>query len=329
MGRRLATRSFGNGSDIIDFMRVAVIDLGTNTFNLLIVDVLAAGQYHTIFNTKIAVKIGEGAMIAGKLLPGPIQRAKNALVEYLQIIEQHSCEKTLAFATSGIRSTSNGAEFVSEVKTELGLEIKVIDGMEEARLIYEGVNLAIPFGDKPMLIMDIGGGSTEFIIADKTGVLWMKSYRLGISRILQMLEPNDPLQPSDFKKLDELFSEQLQELLQNCRGYGVKTLIGSSGSFDSFIEMIWAEEGTPKVASSVVSEEFDLTELKELHDRLITYDYQTRKAIPGLVEMRVDTIHMASYMVQWILAINGLERLLLSSYALKEGVLHQVMENRI
>lgn len=310
-------------------MRVAVIDLGTNTFNLLIVDVLASGKYQAIFNTKIAVKIGEGAMIAGKLLPEPMQRAKNALAEYLQIIEQHNCEKTLAFATSGIRSTSNGAEFVAVVKSELGLEIKVIDGMEEARLIYEGVNLAIPFGDEPMLIMDIGGGSTEFIIADKTGVLWMKSYRLGISRILQMLEPNDPLQPSDFEKLDSLFSEQLQELLQKCREFAVKTLIGSSGSFDSFIEMIWAEKEIPKLASSVVSEEFDLTELKELHDRLITYDYQTRKTIPGLVEMRVDTIHMASYMVQWILAINGLERLLLSSYALKEGVLHQVMENRI
>lgn len=310
-------------------MRVAVIDLGTNTFNLLIVDVLPAGHYQTVFNTKIAVKIGEGAMIAGKLLPEPIQRAKSALAEYLEIIKQHNCEKTLAFATSGVRSTSNGAEFVAEVKSELGLDIKVIDGMEEARLIYEGVNLAIPFGDEPMLIMDIGGGSTEFIIADRTGVLWMKSYRLGISRVLQMLEPNDPLQKSDFRNLDELFSEQLPELLRNCRKFGVKTLIGSSGSFDSFIEMIWAEKGTPKLASSVVSEELDLNELKQLHDRLITCDYETRKAIPGLVEMRVDTIHLASYMVQWILSLNGLERLLLSSYALKEGVLHQVMEDRI
>lgn len=310
-------------------MRVAVIDLGTNTFNLLVVDVSPDGQYQTVFNTKRAVKIGEGAMIAGKLLPEPMQRAKTALAEYLQIIEQHNCEKTLAFATSGIRSTSNGAEFVAEVKSELGLEIKVIDGMEEARLIYEGVNLAIPFGDEPMLIMDIGGGSTEFIIADKTGVLWMKSYRLGISRILQMLEPNDPLQPSDFEKLDSLFSEQLRELLKKCREFGVKTLIGSSGSFDSFIEMIWAEKGIPQLANSVIREEFKLDELKQLHSRLITLDYAARKVIPGLVEMRVDTIHLASYMVQWILVSNGLERLLLSSYALKEGVLHQVMENRM
>ena len=310
-------------------MRVAVIDLGTNTFNLLIVDVAEGGEYHAVFNTKVAVKIGEGAMIAGKLLTEPMLRAKKALSEYLNIITKHNCQKTLAFATSGIRSTSNGADFVSEVKAELGLEIKVIDGLEEASLIYEGVDLAIPFGEEPMLIMDIGGGSTEFIIANQTGVLWMKSYRLGISRILQMLEPQDPVLSSDLNNLDKLFSEQLSELLDNCQKHRIKTLIGSSGSFDSFIEMIWAEQGSNKLANSVVREEFNLTELNELHSKLITADFYTRKAIPGLVEMRVDTIHLASFMVQWVISNCRLERLLLSSYALKEGVLHRVIDNRI
>lgn len=310
-------------------MRVAVIDLGTNTFNLLIVDVQGKGDYRTVFNTKLAVKIGEGAMIKGFLLPEPMQRAKNALKEYQDIIAQHHCERTLAFATSGIRSTSNGADFVKEVKAELGLDISVIDGLEEAKLIYEGVDLAISFDAEPMLIMDIGGGSTEFIIADESGVLWMKSYRLGISRILQMLEPSDPITDEDIEDLNGLFAEQLSELLENCRKYGVRTLIGSSGSFDSFIEMIWSEKGSSKLASSVIREEFDLRELKALHDKLIHADYSTRKAVPGLVEMRVDTIHLASYMVQWVLGNCGLERLLLSSFALKEGVLHRVMENRI
>jgi exopolyphosphatase/guanosine-5'-triphosphate,3'-diphosphate pyrophosphatase len=310
-------------------MRVAVIDLGTNTFNLLIVDVSSSGEYHSVFNTKIATKIGEGAMIAGKLLPIPMQRAKDALAEYLEIIEKHKCEKTLAFATSGIRSTSNGADFVAEVKSELGLEIKTIDGLEEAKLIYEGVDLAIPFGDEPMLIMDIGGGSTEFIIADKTGVLWMKSYQLGISRVMQMIETNDPVSDSDILNLNNLFEAQLPELIEKCNEFGVKTLIGSSGSFDSFIEMIWIAKGESKLASSVKQDEFNLEEVKSLHDRLIAYDYKTRKAIPGLVEMRVDTIHLASHMVQWVLNHCGLDRLLLSSYALKEGVLHRVMENRL
>lgn len=310
-------------------MRVAVIDLGTNTFNLLIVDVDENRHHQSVFNTKIAVKIGEGAMTKGLLQPEPMARGKKALGEYLEIISEHKCDKTFAFATSGIRSTSNGHVFVEEVKSELGLDINVIDGDEEAQLIYEGVDLAVKFEEEPMVIMDIGGGSTEFIIADENGVLWKKSYLLGISRVLQMLEPNDPVQPIDIENLNQLFEKELAELIANCKKFGVKTLIGSSGSFDSFMEMIWAEKGISRLASSVVSEEFDLQELKELHERLITYDYNTRKAIPGLVEMRVDTIHLASYMVQWVMQKCSLERLLLSSYALKEGVLHRVMDHRI
>lgn len=307
-------------------MTVAIIDLGTNTFNLLIAEVKADGKFETHVNTKRAVKIGEGAMTAGKLLPKPMQRAKNALAEYLEIIAKHGCERTVAFATSGIRSTSNGADFVAQVKSELGLEIETIDGLKEAELIYEGVDLAIPFGDEPMLIMDIGGGSTEFAIANKNGVLWLKSYRLGISRVLQMLEPTDPVSESDIQNLNNLFEEQLTELVAKCAEFGVKTLIGSSGSFDSFIEMIWAEKGNFKLANSVISEEFNLDELQQLHQKLIRFDFDKRKDIPGLVEMRVDTIHLASYMVQWVLSRCSLERLLLSSYAMKEGILHQAIQ---
>ena len=235
----------------------------------------------------------------------------------------------MAFATSGIRSTKNGADFVQNIKEDLGLIINIIDGDEEAELIYEGVDLAIPFGNEPMVVMDMGGGSTEFIIADNSGVLWKKSYKLGISRILQMLEPQDPPAQEDFKNLDALFNDRLAELKEQCNHHGVKTMVGSSGSFDSFIEMLWVEDGFNQLASSVVCEEFDLSRLRALHEKLIGYDYHTRKEIPGLVEMRVDTIHLASYFVQWVMANCALERLLLSSYALKEGVLHRALENRI
>ncbi len=310
-------------------MRVAIIDLGTNTFNLLIVDIGVIGQFQSVYNTKSAVKIGEGALVAGKLLPKPMARGKKALAEYQKIAKDHGCDKIFAFATSGIRSTSNGTDFVSVIKKDLDLEISVIDGNEEAQLIYEGVDLAIKFEADPVVIMDIGGGSTEFIIANNAGVLWKKSYKLGISRILQIIKPSDPLTEEDLRSFDQLLAEQLTDLLEQCRLQGVKTLIGSSGSFDSFIEIIWAQEGTPKLANSVVREEFNLNELKSLHSRLVSFNYAERKAIPGLVEMRVDTIHLASHLVQWVLHNCGLERLLLSTYALKEGVLHRVMEDRL
>lgn len=312
----------------LSLMRLAVIDLGTNTFNLLIVDV--NGKNHTVvFNAKRAVKIGEGALVSGKLLPAPIQRGKATLSEYQGLIVEHKCDKTFAFATSGIRSTSNGQNFVDEVKAEIGIDINIIDGDEEAQLIYDGVDLAIPFGDKPSVVIDIGGGSTEFIIADKSGVLWKKSYKLGISRILQILEPSNPVKPADLQRLDELLSKELAELITNCAKLNVKTMVGSSGSFDSFAEMLWAQKGISKTTKEIVSDEFDLNEISQLHTSLITSDWTTRSQIPGLVEMRVETIHLASFLVQWTLEKCSLERLLLSTYALKEGVVHRVMENRL
>ena len=309
-------------------MRLAVIDLGTNTFNLLIVDFNEQGMFSPVFNTKKAVKIGEGALIKNMLQPEPMVRGMSALSEYLQIIDEHNCERTVAFATSGIRSTQNGGEFVSNVKSELGLTINVIDGDEEAQLIYEGVDLAVKFDQQPMVVMDIGGGSTEFIIANQSGVLWKRSNKLGISRILQMLEPQDPLTQADFKNLDELFEDRLQELKEQCKIHEVKTMVGSSGSFDSFIEMLWAEDGVMRDAGSVVTEEFNLERVLQLHNKLTSLDFDRRKEIPGLVLMRVESIHLASYMVQWVMENCGLERLLLSSYALKEGVLHRALENR-
>ncbi len=310
-------------------MRLAVIDLGTNTFNLLIVDVDPSGKYQAVYRTKVAVKIGEGGMNQGKLQPEPIARGKKALTEYMRLIANYHCDKTFAFATSGIRSTSNGGQFVSEVKEEIGLEINVIDGDEEAELIFEGVDLAVSFSKEPMLIMDIGGGSTEFIIADETGVLWKKSYPLGVSRVLQKLQPADPINRSDLQKLDDLLMEELAGLLEECRRHKVATMVGSSGSFDSFVEMMWAEDGIIRSTNDIVSAPIDLAALNQLHQKLIVMNTPERMKVPGLVEMRVDTIHLASYMVHWVLENCGLERLLLSSYALKEGVLNRFMHNRL
>jgi exopolyphosphatase/guanosine-5'-triphosphate,3'-diphosphate pyrophosphatase len=308
--------------------RCAIIDLGTNTFNLLIVDVVT-DNYKVVLNTKMAVKIGEGAMIKNELQPEPMHRAKAALRQHLSTISEYACQKTYAFATSAIRSAKNGSQFVSEVKNELGLEVRVISGDEEAQLIYEGVNLAIPFGTEPMLIMDIGGGSTEFIIANSEGVKWKRSYDLGISRLLQILTPSDPVTATDLEKFDAFLSTELPEMMDQCANWKVRALIGSSGSFDSFIEMIWASKGIDRLAKDVVSDEFNLHELKALNDRLIGMGFDQRKAIPGLVEMRVDTIHLASHMVQWVMQQCQLERLLLSTYALKEGVLHRIMKNTL
>lgn len=310
-------------------MRAAIIDMGTNTFNLLIADVDATKHsFHVLHSAKHAVKIGDGGITQGVISNAAIERAMLALSDYAAIIANYECQHVLAFGTSAMRDATNASVLVQRVKLELGIDVAIIDGMEEAQLIVEGVRLALPLGQHPVLIMDIGGGSTEFIIANQEQVFWKESYRLGVSRIRQMLPLSDPMTTANISALDQLLLSELAELPALCLTHGVQTLVGSSGSFDSFFEMITAANGKLQDANSVLSASFDNEELLALHLKLMRLSNAERSVMPGLVQMRVDTIHIASHMVQWTMASCNLSAVMLSTYALKEGVLHRIMSGQ-
>src|ERR1051325_1265268 len=160
-------------------MRIAIIDLGTNTFNLLVADVMSRGEFKTIFSTKIAVKLGEGGIGRRTIVPAAFDRGINALRSHRAIIDKLKAQKIIAFATSAIRSAQNGAKFVAAAKKEAGVEIQVSPGEGEAELIAAGVRLALDIGEAPALILDIGGGSNECIIATRDTILWKQSFEMG------------------------------------------------------------------------------------------------------------------------------------------------------
>jgi exopolyphosphatase / guanosine-5'-triphosphate,3'-diphosphate pyrophosphatase len=310
-------------------LRIAIIDLGTNTFNLLLADVDAAARtFRAVHSEKMAVKLGEGGLTDGLIRPEPLQRAKDALIAYMAEVQRQGCDRVLAFGTSAMRDARNSDALTRWARTELDLDIAIISGEEEARLITEGVRMAVPMDHRPALIMDIGGGSTEFIIANATEVFWQRSYQLGISRVRQMLLPADPVTRADLAAFDRLLAGELDGMVQQCLRHGVTTMVGSSGSFDSFIEMIWASKGIVCLSNEVLTVRFDMNDLRALNIRLLSMDFNQRIAVPGLVEMRVDTIHLASHMVQWVVGRCSISEVLLSTYALKEGVIHRVMQGR-
>ena len=156
-------------------MRIAIIDLGTNTFNILIVKVNSAKTPTKLYQSKISVKLGEGGINKNFIEPVPFQRGIEAMKTYKDIMQRNAVDKVFAFATSAIRTASNGNEFVTKVKEETGIEVTMISGDKEAELIYYGVRNALELTDDNSLIIDIGGGSTEFIIANKNKIFWKQS----------------------------------------------------------------------------------------------------------------------------------------------------------
>jgi exopolyphosphatase/guanosine-5'-triphosphate,3'-diphosphate pyrophosphatase len=308
-------------------MKIAVLDLGTNTFHLLIVNVNHNGNFKKVFKSKVVVNLGEGAINEKRIAEKPFQRGIDALKHYSEIISKYKPQRIVAYATSGIRSARNGKKFIAAVKKGTGIEINVISGAREAELIYYGVRESIRMGEEKNLIIDIGGGSTEFIIANGKKIFWKKSFDIGASRLLEHFKPSDPFKPSEIKKLESYLSKILLPVGKALKKYPVQSLVGSSGSFDTFAEMIGWKYHRKDVLKNVETYHFNMKEYFSLHSTLLKSTTAERMKMKGLVKMRVDMIVVASICTNLVLKKYGLKHLMLSKSALKEGALWEVINN--
>ncbi len=307
-------------------IRIAVLDLGTNTFHLLITDVFPDRTKKTVFKSKMVVKLGEGGIHQNFIGERPFKRGIRALKHYSEIIKETKVNEVFAFATSAIRSAINGQDFTDTAFRMTGIRVNVIKGEEEARLICLGVRECIPLSDQPVLIMDIGGGSTEFIIANKDEIYARHSFNIGAARLLEVFKPSDPITAEELKKVELFLSEQLAELDESMSKYKANRLIGSSGSFDTFAEMIGYRFHHRNVLKNSKSYEYELSEYCELHELLLYSTASQRKRMKGLIKMRVDMIVLASICTKFILHRYEINEMSLSKFALKEGALWEIIE---
>ena len=226
--------------------REAVIDLGTNTFNLLIAEV-NDGELNCIYNDKLPVLLGMGGINQGIIVKAAMERAKDALQRFCNSCKEYNVVSITGVGTSALRAASNAQELVDYAKRELDFTIEIVSGEREAELIYKGVKLSYSFS-KPGVIMDIGGGSTEFIGADNSGVQWAKSLNIGVSRIFQQLDQPEEFTVEHIQKIRAFLDEKGGAYFRE-RQSGL--LIGASGSFETLYEMVFLSEfpATNKVVS--------------------------------------------------------------------------------
>lgn len=283
------------------------------------------GQFRVIDKEKIPVKLGEGGINNDVIAHSPFLRGLKAMKTHKARIDRFEVDKTLAFATSAIRSASNGKDFVKKVKAETGLEINVISGDREAELIYYGVRQALDLGSEKVLIMDIGGGSTEFIIADRDRIYWKHSFDLGAARLLEIINPSEPITKAEIKKLRTHLKEQMKLLWGACEVYPVKTLVGSSGSFDSLAEMIYYRYQTEENPLVKTEYNFDLDHFEAIYKLLINSTIEKRFKMKGLAAMRVELIVVAVVMIRYVIKKLKMKEMRLSTYSLKEGILYDYL----
>jgi exopolyphosphatase/guanosine-5'-triphosphate,3'-diphosphate pyrophosphatase len=252
----------------MDNKRIAVMDLGTNTFHLLIAEG-PADNFTTIFKTTEAVKLGEGGINKGTIQPGAFARGLAAMQRFQDQILEHKVTAVKAIATSAIRSAANGQDFIDQVEKTTGIQIELINGEQEAGYIYKGIDANGCLTDDNALIIDIGGGSVEFIIANSDEVLWKKSFEIGAARLMDKFHQTDPIPVASIKELTRYLDTTLIELFGAALKYKPKTLIGSSGAFESFAEIIELKKGRKFNIEQTKVYEFDTDDLLDVIELLI------------------------------------------------------------
>ena len=306
--------------------KAAVIDMGTNTFHLLLVELNGQG-FKTIYKEKIAVKLGRGGISQNQLASDAQKRAFHTLRHFKNLIDGEKIDQVFAFATSAVRNAENGPEFVMKVKKELGFEVHVISGNDEAQLIYEGINFSGSLNGQATLMMDIGGGSVEFIIGTSQEVFWKQSFEIGGQRMLDAFHYHDPILPAEVEKLESYCQEKLQPLIEAIQKYNPTALIGASGTFDTLTDIYYESMLQCKLTGQHVFE-LPIVEFERIFELLKTRNRAERLKIPGMIAMRVDMIVVASCLIGFILRYVPVEAIACSFYSLKEGAVSRLIAGK-
>lgn len=301
--------------------KIAVVDLGTNTFHVLLASITKE-DVKILYTERAAVMIGKGGISQGMITEEAQERALQALKHFRSIIDQENITEIYATATSAFRNAHNGMSFVQRIKEETRIEIRIINGDEEAEYIYYGVKAALDIGPKNVMVMDIGGGSVEFIICNHQQIHWKQSFEIGAQRLLDLVQSSDPILPEEITHLEDYLNKQLQPLALAVAKYQPVTLIGSSGTFDTFSEIFQhrIHQLTPTSATELpITYKAYLDIAREITSK----NREERLKIPGMIEMRVDMIVVACILLSFVMKQYQLQDIRISAYALKEGVLYQ------
>jgi len=283
-----------------------------------------------IVEEKIPVKIGKGGIENNIIVPEAYQRAIDALTRYAEIIKKYSADKVMAISTSAFRSTDNGVDLKNDILKKTGIDIQIISGEQEAEYIYHGVIWAVPQEkDRTCLIMDIGGGSTEFILYKNEEVLFKDSFLLGASRLLEKFKPNDPLSILDIKNYYDHFGKELEEtIIKVCNNHPPDVLIGSSGFFDTLRQIThYKFRGDEIIKADQVNYEISIVEFNSTYNFMLPLNIEERMNIEGMTPFRAEMMGVSMLLVDYVIKKTGIKNIINTSYALKEGILREFLKN--
>lgn len=303
--------------------KIAIIDLGTNTCNLLIAE-YQERNYRILHQSKEVVKLGKNGIDKNRLTEDALERAVLAFQQHQKKLNEYKNIELTAIATSAIREAENRVWFQQEIQEQTGINIQIISGEKEADLIFKGVQLACSDIQDNSLILDIGGGSNEFILSRSNQPFWKQSFPLGMARIIEQIPPSNPITSQEIKRMNEYFSQRLEELWTTTKNISIPCLVGCSGAFDTLADMI---DQTDPGTKSRIKQELNLQDVNLIYQKLIESTTDERIVMKGMEPIRVEMIVPAVIFIRLILEKLNIRKIYQTDYALREGVLYELIFN--
>jgi exopolyphosphatase/guanosine-5'-triphosphate,3'-diphosphate pyrophosphatase len=310
--------SYSNGSNQ-PARRIAAIDLGTNSFHAVIMDIYSDGSYRRMDKLKEMVMLGEGGM-NNRLSEEAMQRGITALTKIKHLCDNQNVEVILAYATSAIREAENGGKFIQRSIDEVGIKPRAISGAKESQLIGLAIQHAIALDEQPVLMVDIGGGSVEFIIANNEEQFFNASRKIGAARMTAAYVDSDPVSKKEIKQLRKAFRKALKDVYKAISEHNITTMVGSSGTMENIAQII-ADRKSLSTSLSLNELAFTAADFESMYKKFIKLNHDERSKVNGLDQKRVDIIIPGLVLVRQLLKELEINDIRISEDALREGMI--------
>ncbi len=303
---------------------IAAIDIGTNSIHMVIVKIdPSLPAFTVIAKEKDTVRLGDRDPTTGKLTPEAIQRSLNTLKRCRDLANSLGAEQIIAVATSATREAPNGEAFLRQIKSELGIVVNLISGQEEARRIYLGVLSGMDFHDLPHIIIDIGGGSTEVILADIHEPRFLSSTKVGAVRLSKEYVTTDPISDNELKVLRAyvrgMLERPVDEIWRNLQLNEVPRMIGTSGTIET-IAAIHAKDELGEVPDPLNGYEVSRKDIEKIVKKLAKMSYKERLDVSGISDKRAEIIVPGAVILLEAMKMLKLDSIVMCERALREGM---------
>ena len=304
---------------------LAAIDVGTNSFHLVVAKVTGEERFEVVESEKEMVRLGRGGGDMKLLSDEAMDRGVATLARFRQLADVHDAP-VRAVATSATREAENHEVFTERARVEAGVELEVISGVEEARLIHLGVLQALPLFETPLLLCDIGGGSTELLLGHRGDVLASRSFKLGAVRLTDRFFAGERTRVADIAACRSYVRSLAVVFAKEVEAHGYEVAVGSSGTIEAVAQMAHAATGAPSLRTynhfTFTSDQINAV-VEQLARRRTVHQ---RAKTPGLDPRRADIILAGALILDGVVGLLGVKELTFSGYALREGVLLDTLQ---